>query len=172
MHVFLVYNPIIHNLNTSNCYSTSYALVPQPCNLFAQIHVRIAYLFSKTLLAFRLIESWDGVRWRVFARNIFLTTSSFRFSLRREFQEFTSCLGRLLFWHFLSMSNKWDPRRGDLLFESWMKNIFLSPADVSSWQSIREWGNWFVYLSLSCRFPHQNRINVLHQSDTVMTWCS
>ena len=39
-------NPIIHNLNTSNCYSTSYAIVPQPYNLFAQIHVRIAYLFS------------------------------------------------------------------------------------------------------------------------------
>ena len=38
-------NSIIHNLNTSNCYSTSYALGPQPYNLFAQIHVHIAYLF-------------------------------------------------------------------------------------------------------------------------------
>ncbi len=40
-------NPIIHNLNTSNCYSTSYALVPQPYNLFAQIHVHTGYLFFR-----------------------------------------------------------------------------------------------------------------------------
>ncbi len=52
-------NPIIHNLNTSNFYSTSYALVPQPCNAFAQILVRIAYLFFNYLFAF-IVEVRDS----------------------------------------------------------------------------------------------------------------